>query len=189
MTALQPFATFLYDAEQIQSIKFATQQKDEVIKLFLRRDGITNVPWIAFTILLLSLPTILTSLISANAFLGVQDLINSLSAEEKLFSVLLYYLIVFYYALLRFLEWYFTVLIATNKRIIDFNYHPPFFRETTQAQLTDIQDVSHTQAGIFAIIFNFGNVYIQTAGTRQNIALSQIPNPHQVHDILIHLLP
>ncbi|NTV30632.1 PH domain-containing protein [candidate division WWE3 bacterium] len=188
MTALQPFATFLYDEDQIRSIQFATQQNDEVIKLFVRRDGITNVPWIALTVLLLLLPQILTSISGANDFVGLQGLIDSLSPAEILFSCFLYYLVVMYYAFLRFLEWYFTVLIATNKRILDFDYNPPFFRETTQAQLRDIQDVSHTQSGIFAIIFNYGTVHLQTAGTRQNISLSQVPNPHQVHNILINLL-
>ncbi len=87
------------------------------------------------------------------------------------------------------MRWYFDVLIVTDKRVIDIALVPPFNWQVTQAQLEEVQDVRHTQGGIFGIIFNVGNIYIQTAGTSQNIAIYKVPKPNRVHELIIQLLP
>lgn len=190
MMALQnPLATFLYDPQNIPSIYFETQQHDETVRLFLRRHIVTNVPWIILVVILALIPVIFF-LYSGPLFQLLGDDLKTLFSLTELGTVtLLYYVTVFFYGFLKFLEWHFHILIVTNQRVMDFNYSLPFTVQTTQAQLQEIQDVRHTQNGIAATIFNFGKLYVQTAGTRQNIYLDSIPEPHKAHDKIVQLLP
>jgi len=96
---------------------------------------------------------------------------------------------IFYFAFVNFSNWFYNVLFVTNLRVVDINYRAPFHSQTTQAQLKEVQDVRYTQGGLFGIAFNYGNLFVQTAGTKQNIQLTRIPNPNIVQERIVQLLP
>ena len=185
-----PLTSLNYDPRKLTSITFSDQRTDELIKLVLRKHPITNVPWIVLTILALFVPIGLHTLVIQTEIIPTTNYLYELfsNAEISLIYVL-YYLAIFYFAFYNFLGWYFNVLIITNQRIVDLNYDPPFNRQMTQAQLEEVQDIRHTQRGTLAIAFNFGDIFIQTAGTKQNILLRRIPKPYQTHSIIIDTLP
>ena len=58
----------------------------------------------------------------------------------------------------------------------------------SEAQLEKIEDVTHKQLGILGSFFDVGSVYIQTAGTAQNIEFTNVPRPRDIQDILIDML-
>ncbi|MEK7203085.1 MAG: PH domain-containing protein, partial [Patescibacteria group bacterium] len=43
-----------------------------------------------------------------------------------------------------------------------------------------VQDITSEMKGIFGTFFNFGDVYIQTAGEKERFIFRQIPNPNEV---------
>ncbi len=185
-----PLSTFTFDADNIKSVRFSTQYDNESIKLFLRRHVATNFFWLFMLVLLASpalflvfYPDLVFSFIDTSVFAQL------FSHTELKLIVAIYMLGVSYYGIMNFMRWYFDVLIVTNKRVIDIALVPPFNWQVTQAQLEEVQDVRHTQGGIFGIIFNMGNIYIQTAGTSQNIAIYKVPKPNRVHELIIQLLP
>ncbi|MCA9392104.1 PH domain-containing protein [candidate division WWE3 bacterium] len=185
-----PLATFVYDHTNIPSITFGSQKINEPVLLFVRRDVATNIGWVVVLTLLALLPTIVKIHGGAiSIFLGGDPLAALFNAAELGLITLLYYMLILYVAFLNFLKWYFNVLIVTDQRIIDINFTPPFSWRTAQAQLEEVQDVQHTQAGILGIIFNYGDVMVQTAGTKQNIAISKVPNPNRIHELIIQNLP
>lgn len=185
-----PLSSFDYDPKRLTAITFSDQRHDEVIKLVLRSHPIVNLPWFLITIIGLLIPVGLHTLVIQTELIPTTTyLYNLFSSAEINLMYVLYYLGIFYFALYNFLGWYFNVLVITNQRVVDFNYDPPFNRQTTQAQLEEVQDVRQTQRGTLAIAFNYGDIFIQTAGTKQNILLRKIPKPHQTHSIIVDQLP
>ncbi|PIZ44390.1 hypothetical protein CO180_01270 [candidate division WWE3 bacterium CG_4_9_14_3_um_filter_41_6] len=187
---LNPFATFVYDPVNIPTINFETQRQGEVVHLMLRQDAITNVPWITITLIAIFIPgQIITLLNSLPSEFSALNILALFSEPEWTLISFVYGLAIFYYAFINVVSWFFNVVLVTNIRVVDVNFQAPFHTQTTQAQLQEIQDVRYTQGGIWGIIFNFGNLYIQTAGTNQNIHLKYIPNPNIVQEHIVKLLP
>ncbi len=52
-----------------------------------------------------------------------------------------------------------------------------------------MEDVTAKSGGFFASIFNFGNVFVQTAGTEVNLEFHNIPRPAEVTRIINSLTP
>jgi hypothetical protein len=46
--------------------------------------------------------------------------------------------------------------------------------------MNDVQDASEKSVGVLASVFDFGNVFVQTAGEHQNIDFLFIPHPRLV---------
>lgn len=176
--AARPLNTFL-----------EVQDPAEEIELLLRRHVVVNIPWILAVIILAAAPFVLlkfsTNLI--NTFPPL-NLLKNLNNTQVGILQLLYYLIVFYIALTQFMQWFFNVLVVTNKRIFDVDFRAPLHRNISEAQLEEVQDARFNQSGFGAVLFDFGNIFIQTAGQRQDIELFSVPNPAQAHDEITDLL-
>ena len=84
-----------------------------------------------------------------------------------------------------FLNWYFNVNILTNERILDIDFNSLLFKNIDIAGLDDIQEVNTTKAGLLGLIFNFGTIMVQTAGAREAIDFTNIPQPYLVADIIL----
>lgn len=76
------------------------------------------------------------------------------------------------------------VIYITSEKIAQVLYISLFNRKISQLSIGDVQDVTVTQKGILAHMFNFGTLVIETAGEQQNYTFSYIPNPY-VHSKLI----
>ncbi|MBI3558804.1 hypothetical protein HY085_00240, partial [Candidatus Gottesmanbacteria bacterium] len=140
-----------------KGINFTGEHDGEEIILLLRAHPVTNVPWLLITFLLLLIPLVIFP------FLGVLGLPIGPGAGLAFF--LLWYLGSFTYAFINFLSWYFNVGIITNERIVDIDWNSITNREVTVALISKIQDVTPKQIGVLSSIFDFGSIYVQTAGT------------------------
>ena len=165
-----------------ENIVFENQEADEEIILLVRRDLITNVPWIAGAIVLIIIPL----LIRAFSFLFTPFF--TLSGETQLIAVVFYYIIVFGFILLQFATWYFNIGLVTNKRIIDFDVVGILSKDVSETRLNLVEDVSYSQVGSIRTIFNYGDVVMQTAGSQPNFEFDRAPEPAKIVRIIADMI-
>lgn len=83
--------------------------------------------------------------------------------------------------------YYLNVQMVTNKRIIDINQKSIIHHESTELRLEKVQDVTTEIKGPLANLFNYGNVFIQTAGTEQNFVFDHVSSPMVVAKTVLTL--
>lgn len=163
-------------------VSFQTQEQDERIILFLRRHFITNLPWLLTTAVLILLPIFFAGFLS--------QLTESLLLPERFLFILLvfYYLIVFAYAFINFITWFYAISLITEKEIVDVDFSDIIYHNVATTKLNLIEDVDYTQTGILQSFFDFGDVYVQTAGNKPNFDFLGIPKPKAVASIVHNLI-
>lgn len=147
-------------------VRFGTQTADESVILVLRAHPITQVGWILNSIFLLLL-----------LFIGNLFLSGILTVQQMLFTTIFGLVLITSYVFFNFITWYFNVGIVTNKRLIDIDYQMVIYREVTEARLVNIEDITSKSGGFIESFFDFGDVFVQTAGTDRNIEFDNIPEP------------
>lgn len=153
--------------------RFETQHDDEEIALMVRAHPITQIFWIVNTLFLALLIILLNFIL--NQFLTPSQL-----TFFNCFSLV----IIFSYVWFNFLGWFFNVGIVTNQRIIDIDFSGIIYKEVTETTLEKVEDVTAKSGGFLASLFNFGNIFIQTAGTEVNIEFIDVPKPAEVTKII-----
>jgi len=155
-------------------LRFATQEKAEKIILLTRRHPITNLPWMGMVVLMAVGPSLV---------LPILDL-HLVPERFQLITVLLWYLFTFAVGFQKFLSWFYNVGIVTDERLVDINFPTLLYRDISQAKLDQVQDVSVKVGGYIRSLFDFGDVYIQTAGEVPEIKFEDVPHPAEVSEIL-----
>ena len=61
------------------------------------------------------------------------------------------------------------------------------YREISECNIDQIQDVTVRVGGVLRTLFRFGDVYIQTASENPQIEFEAVPNPDGVSKILREL--
>ncbi len=153
------------------------QEPDEYTVLFLRRHWFVAFKVILFFILLALLPFILFFLLENNNF-------NTLSDNTRyaflVMGASVYYLFIWLFFFNATLDFYLDVWIVTNKRIINIEQNGLFARTISEQRLSRIQDVTSEIKGLFPTFLNYGDVYVQTAGTVNRFIFKQTPNARGV---------
>jgi hypothetical protein len=86
----------------------------------------------------------------------------------------------------RINDWANDLYVVTHDRIIDINRHPLFLYESRrEASLGVIQNVAFKQNSLFAKVFNYGDVIVQTAGPG-TFTFLHVPNPREVQREVFH---
>lgn len=165
-----------------KNVKFINQEADEEIILLIRRRFIVNLPWILTGVLLAIIGPILFPLVAASLP------ISPISPFHQTLILSLYLLIIFGFLLTKFTLWYFHVGIVTNKRIKDIDIHGVLFKDIAETRINLIQDVKYSQIGFIPSLFNFGDVFVQTAGSEPNIEFDKAPTPSRVAKIIGDML-
>lgn len=151
---------------------FEGQEKGEKVILFLRPHIVTLLPSLFLIMFLLLLPILAGSI---GALINID--LSFLSPGQRFLTVVFWYLVVFSYALYRFIFWYFNIYVLTNERILDFDFKGLLHKEISYARLGQIQDVSPKMRGFFSTFFHFGNVFVQTAAERPEFEFHHVANP------------
>lgn len=163
-------------------VRFENQEEDEKIVLLVRRDLVTNIPWVLATLILIFIPPLLSLL--SNFFAPFIQI----SLKTQLVVILFYYLAVFGFILVEFTIWYFNVGLVTNKRIIDVDLSGILYKHVSETRLNLIEDVSYSQVGSIRSIFNYGDVLMQTAGTLANFEFDRAPEPARIVRIIADMI-
>ncbi len=76
-------------------------------------------------------------------------------------------------------------LIITNKNVVQVLQKGLFTRQVSELSMANIEDVSSFQRGVFATMFNFGRMVVETAGEQNNFVFSYCPKPNYHCKVLL----
>lgn len=171
-----PFSAFVI---RPKNLSFETQEKEEKVLLLLRRHVVTNVPWILISVLMFFVPLLLP--IFPSSFLTI------IPERFKLVSLVVWYLLLFGYVFEQFLDWYFNVYVITDERVIDFDFYSLIYKRVSEAKIDKIEDITFEMTGVVSNIFNYGTIFIQTAGESREFEFADTPQPQRVVKFLNEL--
>lgn len=166
--------------EHPQDCRFEGQDDDEKIILLLRAHPITTLYWIIPAIIVFLIPFFVSDIA---AFLSLD--MSFLPETYTMVFLLINYLLVLVIIFEGFLGWYFNVNILTDKKLIDIDFYSILRKHIDHALLRDAQEASAKVGGVAQMIFNYGDVIVQTAASEEGIDFRSVPKPDRVADIIM----
>ena len=169
-----PLASFCFFPD---NIKFVNADSQEKFILLVRRHPITNFGWIVIAFLMIIAPS----------FINLIPFIDKLPSGFQMILTLIWYLVTCAFILESFFDWYFNVCLITDERVIDVDFVNLLYREISEANIKQIQDVTVEVGGGIRTLFGYGDVLIQTAAEIEKIEFVSVPNPDRIAKILREL--
>lgn len=149
---------------------------NETIIIRTRKHLVSLLYQILFFGFLFAVPFIIASVASA---IGVPifayPAVNFLVVSFSIYYMM--YLLIF---VSEVISYYYDLLLVTKFSIIEIEQEGIFSRQVQQFHLEQIEDISSEITGFLPTFFNFGNLIIQTAGTKKQTVVKNIPNPSKV---------
>lgn len=176
---MTPLTAFAMSPE---GVRFETQEKEEEVILFLRQHLIVLVGPLLLVSIIACAPLFLFPF-----FFHLLALPFVVPTGYVIVLTAFWYIFTFGFALMSFLRWYFNIYIVTDRRIVDIDFVHLLYKEFSEARLERIQDISFKSGGIFAAFFNFGDVYVQTAGEMPNIEFTAVTSPAKIVETISEL--
>ncbi len=182
-TDLKPVHLFTTYCQSPRGVSFAEQENDEPIILFLRRDFITNVPWIISTIALIFIPYLIR-------FIFVSTSFSLFSLPDNISFILIsfYYLIVLGFVFANLASWFYNIGLVTDRRGIDIDFLDLTAINVATASLPDIKDVEYTQAGFAQSFFDYGDVRLRIEATGEVFVFEKVPRPTEIAGIISKII-
>ncbi len=150
--------------------------------LTFRRHPITLLPLAITTVILIALPlgaylffkNFFPALFDAPAFLPLLTLGASA-----------FFLAGWLFAFQSFVDYWLDVFILTDKRILDIEQHGLFSRTVSELRLYRTQDVTSEVKGFWHTMFDYGTVFVQTAGEVERFKFDLVPHPNRVAKLIL----
>jgi hypothetical protein len=161
---------------------FPSQAKEEKVFLLIRKHWFNYVIFVMLAILMLAPVVAFLAFWSLNP-----EFLTPLGGDIAIVLISAYFLTILGIELYGIVSYYLDVYIVTDRRIVDINQKGFFSRDISELHLMQVQDVSAHVDGFFKTILHFGDVYIQTAGERENFVFQSIPHPYTVAKRIIDL--
>lgn len=89
---------------------------------------------------------------------------------------------------MEFATWYFNVFLTTNERIVDIDYKDILYHNVAETKLSNVEEVHYTKGGFFQALFNYGDVFVQTAAEFRNFEATKAPTPEKATTLIGQLL-
>jgi len=161
------------------------QRPNEHVVLFLRRQ------WFALLVIVFTF-MLLTGVPLAIGWY-FQESIQSWMVHPvigPLFVILgsMYFLSIWLFAFLEFTDYYLDTWIITNERIINIEQEGLFHRTASELDLAAVQDTTAEIRGILQTVFTYGQVFIQTAGSKGRFHFKNIHDPEHVKELVTKLV-
>jgi len=81
--------------------------------------------------------------------------------------------------------WNANIVIITSQRVMLVGLTTPINRKVTEVPLRNIQDSSFESHGLLSTLFGFGDIKLQTAGSKaQDIVLKNLDAPYDVQQLI-----
>ncbi|MFC1625049.1 hypothetical protein ACFL15_01590 [Patescibacteria group bacterium] len=157
------------------------EDNDEKILILLRKSVVSNFTWLSFTFILLLVPFFFSPTISKLTYMEMRVINPGFLFTFNIF----WYLFTIGYAFQNFLAWYFDVLMITNKKVIDIDQAG---RDVSETTLSNIQDVTSKVKGNLGVVFDIGDIYIQTSAEQREFEFMSVRNPSKVRDEIADLV-
>jgi hypothetical protein len=177
---LNLFSTLSHKPE---GITFVEQEADEQVILFVRKDFITNAPWIFMTVFFTIIPFILPFLFKTS---GLS--FSFLSTSAVFVITAFYYLIIAGFAFTKFITWFYGIGIVTSKRTVDIDLYNVSYINVAATGLQDLKNVEYIQRGFFQSFFDYGDVSLTVEAAGEKLVFEQIPEPARVVNIISSLI-
>jgi hypothetical protein len=159
------------------------REKERLI-IFLRRHWINLFVQLApFLIIVLVL---LFAFFTLNYFTDLK-IINPLEWQFIRLAMALFSLFLWSFIFVVFIDYYLDVWIVTDCRIVNIEQKGLFRREISELRLDNVQDLTTEITGVIQTFFDFGDLYVQTAGKRVRFQFKSIPHPERVRDVILIL--
>lgn len=78
------------------------------------------------------------------------------------------------------------IVLVTSEKIAQLLYANLFDRKISQLSIGDVQDVSVRQKGIFARLFDYGTLVVETAGEQNNYIFTYTPKPYETSKAIVN---
>jgi len=95
-------------------------------------------------------------------------------------------LLVLFYWLYHYIGWYYTVYIATDRRIIEIKQRGLFERTVHEYQLGLIQNINYHISGLQAVLFHYGSIEVKCYGG--DLLMQKIYRPVEIHKRLLEIV-
>ncbi|OGH08759.1 MAG: hypothetical protein A2152_00030 [Candidatus Levybacteria bacterium RBG_16_35_6] len=163
------------------NVFFKEQEEGEEIILLLRKHFMTNFPWIAIAIIITIAPVIFFIFRSYFPVPPLPDKFNVI-------AFLFYFTVVGAYVYMNFISWFFNISLVTQGRLIDVKFIDIIYHDMAITRLSLVEDISFTQSGFLRSLFNYGDIFVQTAGEKLNFDFLAVPEPDHVLNIIENLM-
>ena len=157
--------------------RFINEQEDEEVVLLLRAHPITNVRWMLTVIGALVLPEILVAV----------GMFANVPFKFVFVGRLVWYLMILGFSFEKFLNWYYSVFIVTNERVVDIDFVNLLHRVVSYATLNHIEEPTMVAGGFIRSWFRYGDVSVATAAEFPAIEARAVPYPDKVIRVISEL--
>jgi len=159
---------------------FMGQNPNQRIIEVLRRGFIIELKWVV--------PVIVILFVVFFSDLILKDYFLIPFSDNFYFCLKLFILIVtLCYAFNKYNDWFYSVNIITNHRVIDFEFVGLGIKKIVETELKNIQSISVTNVGVWSFIFGLSDIHILTSGDNPNIDFEFISESKRIQDLLSDL--
>lgn len=162
---------------------FPGQQNDEIIELVVREH------WFFLIVRLLIVFGLFIVLMAVQTYGPgfVPGLFTGTAGKVVTLFSQVYVMILVFATFIICVFYYLNMQIITNLRVVDIDQYSIFSRSISELHIDKIEDVSSESNGPFAVIFGYGNVYVQTAGTVDRFEFDRVPEPERIVKLVLNL--
>ena len=162
---------------------FPGQQDDEEIFLTVREH------WMVFFLRFLSWLIFVAILLLSDWAIGKYAPILNTSPYINYVNLVksVYFMFLILGLLIIWVIYYLNVQIITNQRIVDITQNSLLNHTISELHLSRIEDVTAETDGILGNLFDYGNVYIQTAGETERFTFKRVPDPARIEKMILDL--
>ncbi|MDP3993689.1 MAG: PH domain-containing protein [Candidatus Doudnabacteria bacterium] len=161
---------------------FPGQQEGERIHLVTRPHWIILAMKIAVWLIFVALFVFLDYLAEAVPTLTEAPYLSAFNLFKTIYLMFLV-AAVFYIWIIYYLNYQ----VVTNERVVDVDQGNLLLHTTSELHLSQVQDVTAEIKGFLGNIFDYGNVYLQSAGAKVQFEFDDVPNPHALAKLILDL--
>ncbi len=98
--------------------------------------------------------------------------------------LLFWTILVFLYAVNKYILWLVNSYVLTNKRLIILNYKNLLNKTVLESPVERILNVSFVSQGLMPALFGYGSVLVQVTGLTDPMVLENVSHPNSIKDFL-----
>jgi hypothetical protein len=162
---------------------FPSQQEDETIYLVVREHWVhlllKVIVWMFFALVLV--------FFNRYAPLQFPAITQGMPAQGVLLVTQVYTMILVLALFLLFVFYYLNIQVITSIRVVDVTQEGLFDHVVSELHIDKIEDATSQVTGILGTIFNYGSVFVQTAGAAERFEFHNVPDPAAIEKTILDL--
>ncbi len=87
--------------------------------------------------------------------------------------------------LVRLYMWWHTIYVVSDHRVIGVEQKKLLLRQVSEVPLENVQNITHVKQGFGPNVFDFGDLQIQTSGSKVAMEISSVDNPLEVQQTIL----